>query len=164
MRQERQPTPDGPIAIVPLHDAPDALPHCARWLNREWGQAQGHSLAVTTQWLREVTAPGSDEAAFVALDGEAPVGVCLLVDCDLETRAELTPWVSGFYVVPDYRRRSIGSRLLTAVEQAAGATGAHALYLYTHTAESLCIRRGWRLMERFALDGTDFALMVKALD
>jgi GNAT superfamily N-acetyltransferase len=152
-----------PVTIVPLRGAPSALPHCAGWLNREWGQAQGHSLEVTTHWLREIVAPGSGEAAFVALDRHTPVGVCLLVDCDLETRRELTPWVSGFYVRPDHRRRSIGARLLAAVEGAARSSGASALYLYTHTAESLCLRCGWRVMERFPLDGEDFALMEKAL-
>ncbi len=151
-----------PITIVPLQNALDALPVCARWLNHEWGKAEGHSLAVTVDWLREVIAPGSREAAFVALDGRLPVGVCLLVACDLESRAELTPWVSAFYVRPDYRRRSIGARLLTAVEGAARSNGAPALYLYTHTAESLYLRLGWRVTERFALDGEDFVLMVKA--
>ena len=155
-----------PITIVPLQDSQDAhgaLPVCARWLNDEWGKAEGHSLELTADWLREIIAPGSGEAAFVALDGRVPVGVCLLVACDLDSRAELTPWVSGFYVLPDYRRRSIGSRLLMAVEGAARSSSAANLHLYTHTAESLYLRLGWRVTERFALDGEDFALMAKAL-
>jgi len=40
-----------PITIVPLQDALDALPVCARWLNDEWGKAEGHSLEVTAVWL-----------------------------------------------------------------------------------------------------------------
>jgi GNAT superfamily N-acetyltransferase len=144
-----------PITIVPLQDAPGTLSICARWLNDEWGQAEGHSLEITADWLRDVIAPGSGEAGFVALDGRAPVGVCLLVACDLG--------VSGFYVLPGYRRRSIGTRLLRAVEGAARSGGAANLYLYTHTAESQYRRLGWRVMERFALDGKDFALMAKAL-
>jgi len=155
--------PSAPVAILPLQDAPDALSLCARWLHRQWGQAAGHSLAVTTEWLRAVIAPGSGEAAFVAFAGSVPVGVCLLVACDLETRADLTPWVSSFYVLPDYRGRSIGSALLATVEAAAEAAGWPALYLYTPSAESLCLRRGWRVMERIVLDGRDFALMVKDL-
>jgi GNAT superfamily N-acetyltransferase len=152
-----------PITIEPLQDAHGELPVCARWLNDEWGKAEGHSLEVTANWLREVIAPGSGEAAFLALDGRVPVGVCLLVACDLDSRAELTPWVAGFYVLPDYRRRSIGSRLLAAIEETAGSSSAANLYLYTHTAESLYLRLGWRVTERFALDGEDFALMAKAL-
>jgi len=151
------------IAIVPLQEMPDALPVCARWLNDEWGHAKGHSLEVTAEWLREVVAPASGEAAFVALDGGAPVGVCLLVECDLDSRAELTPWVSGFYVLPVYRRRSIGTRLLRAVDDAARSSDAANLYLYTHTAESLYQRLGWRVLERFLRDSKDFALMAKAL-
>ena len=152
-----------PIVILPLQDAPDSLPVCARWISDEWGQDQGYSLEETTEWLNDIIAPGSGEAAFAALDSTTPVGVCLLVDCDLESRSELTPWVSGFYVLPNYRRRSIGTRLMTAVERAATSNDAANLYLYTHTAESLCIRLGWRVTERFSLDGTDFALMEKAL-
>ncbi len=151
------------IAIVPLQEAPAALPVCARWLNDEWGRAQGYSLEATRDWLEAVIAPGSGEAGFVALDGGAPVGVCLLVACDLDSRAELTPWVSGFYVLAERRRNSIGSRLLAAIEAEAQSRGHDRLYLYTHSAESLYRRLGWRVMERFALKGTDFALMVKDL-
>jgi len=66
-------------------------------------------------------------------------------------------------VRPDYRRRSIGTRLLGAVEGAALSNDAADLYLYTHTAERLYQRLGWRVMERFPLDGKGFALMAKAL-
>ena len=76
----------------------------------------------------------------------------------------MTPWVSGFYVLPGYRRRAIGTRLLRAVVGAARSGGAANLYLYTHTAESLYRRLGWRVMERFPLDGKAFALMAKALE
>ena len=151
------------IAIRRLEDGPEALPVCACWLNEQWGEAMGHSLTATTDWLRAIVAPGSGEAAFVALDDDRPVGVCLLVDCDLEARAELTPWVAGLYVLPEYRRRRVGSRLLQPVIAAARGNGAAELYLYTHTAESLYRRLGWHLMERFPLDGKDFALMAKPL-
>ncbi len=159
-------SPAGPsetITVAPLQEVPEALPHCAHWLHRQWGRAQGHSLQVTTEWLREVVAPGSGEAAFVALESGTPVGVCLLVACDLEARAELTPWVSSLYVLPGCRCRSIGSALLAAVEECAKASGWPALYLYTPSAESLCLRRGWRVMDRFGLEGRTFALMTKSL-
>lgn len=156
-------SPASPLAIVPLQDAPAALPVCAGWLNEEWGKAEGHSLEVTLEWLRDVIAPGSGEAGFVALAGGSPVGVCLLVACDLDSRAELTPWVSGFYVLPDWRGRSIGSRLLAAVEAEARSSGAPVLHLYTNSAESLYRRCGWRVMERFAIGGADFVLLSKAL-
>ena len=112
------------VTILPLQDAPDAMSLCARWLNDEWGKAYGYGLRDTADWLREIMAPGSGEAALVALDGGSAVGICLLVACDLESRAELTPWVSGLFVQPDRRRRSIGSKLLSAVEGTARAAGA----------------------------------------
>ncbi len=151
------------VTILPLQDAPDAMSLCAGWLNDEWGKAYGYGLRDTADWLRKIMAPGSGEAALVALDGGSAVGICLLVACDLESRAELTPWVSGLYVRPDRRRRSIGSKLLSAVEGTARAGGAANLYLYTRTAERLCLRLGWRVRGRLARDGTNFALMVKAL-
>ena len=45
------------VTIVPLLDAPEALAVCARWLNDEWGQAEGHSLEVTADWLRDALNP-----------------------------------------------------------------------------------------------------------
>ena len=92
------------ITIASLRDAPEALPVCARWLNEEWGQTEGHSLEVTADRLSDVI---------------APVGVCLLAACNLETQVEHTPWISDFYVLPHHRRRSIDTRLLGAIEEAA---------------------------------------------
>lgn len=154
------------LAITPLAEAPAARAVgavCARWLNDEWGRAQGYSLAETAAWLAEVSAPGSGEAAVVALEGERPVGICLLVACDLEERAALSPWISALYVLPQRRRQGIGRALVAAVEDLARNAGAPRLYLYTRGTEAFYRSLGWTERERIRLDGKRFTLMEKHL-
>lgn len=151
------------IEIVPLQDPPGALPICAGWLNDEWGEEQGFDLAETKSWLEDIIAPGSGEHGLVAMAGTAPVGTCLLVKCDLERRRDLTPWVSALYVLPAYRGRSIGSRLLAGIENAARKDAVELLYLYTYRVESFYAGRGWHAIERFDEDGRNFVVMRKRL-
>ena len=152
-----------PITIAHLREAPDALPVCAQWINETWGHDMGHELGETVSWLGEVIAPESGEAAFVAQHDGTPVGVCLLVACDLEQRADLTPWVAGLYVLPSHRHGGIATRLLGAVEDEARSMAAPNLYLYSKTAVALYTRLGWEAMEQVTLGSRTFTLMRKVL-
>ena len=151
------------IRITPLGEVPDALPLCAQWLNTEWDHEQRYTLDETAKWLREIVGSKAGEAALVASGADRPVGICLLVECDLDQRAELTPWLSSLFVRPDYRRRAIGRRLVRGIETIACEEGAESLFLYTLDRESFYAELGWQTIERLELEAGKFALMSKGL-
>ncbi len=151
------------LILRPLADCPDELPTCALWLNREWGARHGYSYQETRDWLDEIARDTGNERGLVAMLGADPVGVGLLVDCDLDSRADLTPWLSGLFVPEPLRGRSIGRRLVAGIEGLARGQGHPALYLYTPTATGLYLKLGWRTLEKFQRRGKDYDLMSKAL-
>jgi predicted N-acetyltransferase YhbS len=151
------------LEITDLTDTNADLETCAGWLHAQWGHDMGYSLANTTAWLTKIVQPGGTEAALIARQGGLPVGICLLVDCDLEGRDDLTPWLSSLYVLPEYRRQSIGSRLVDGIETLARQSDAEVFFLYTKTEEPYYARRNWITMERFRLESGEFALMQKSL-
>ena len=144
-------------------EAPEAVPACARWLNDDWGARDGYSYRDTLDWLRGIAAASGNERGLVALLGEEPAGIGLLVDCDLEARSDLTPWLSGLFVPPARRGRSIGRQLVAGIEELARGQGFPEIYLYTRTATGLYLKLGWRVLERFPHLGRDFELMRKEL-
>ncbi len=153
----------GTVRVVPLQDAPENLPICARWLNDEWGRGMGSSLAETTEWLDQIAHANTSETALIATSGEPAVGVCLVVECDLDVRADLTPWLSSLFVAPEYRHKSIGRKLVGAIEAVARRAGAESLYLYTPGRETFFAELDWTTVERLQLDQGEFALMKKRL-
>jgi GNAT superfamily N-acetyltransferase len=82
------------------------------------------------------------EENFVLFDGNEPVGTAGLASYDLETRPDLTPWLVGVFVLPEFRRRGHATALVRRVEAFPQAASVADLWLYTATAEPLYARLG----------------------
>ena len=66
-------------------------------------------------------------------------------------------------MAPEFRNRSIGRELVTAIEGHGRKVGYDRLHLYTSGAETYYARLGWHVSERFPWDGEPFALMHRDL-
>jgi GNAT superfamily N-acetyltransferase len=64
---------------------------------------------------------------------------------------------------PQFRRRGIGARLVSALEDVARDLGFTTLYSGTSTANSLLIREGWQFMEVVQYDGEAISVYEKRL-
>jgi GNAT superfamily N-acetyltransferase len=83
--------------------------------------------------------------------------------CDLDARADLTPWLAAMYVRPEARGRGYARALIRAVENEAARAGYDGLWLYTLRAEGLYLKAGWRTVERIVADGRPATLMRRDL-
>ncbi|MFL5238135.1 MAG: GNAT family N-acetyltransferase [Rhizomicrobium sp.] len=135
---------------------------CARWRANAFSVLQ----ASFEQELRSMELLASDQTRGVALvakaDGE-PVGTCLLVESEIEPNHDLSPWLAGLFVVPEYRRKGAGAVLVRAIEDQARQRGFSRLYLYTTDAVGFYARLGWLVLDRTNWKGLDTALMVRDL-
>ena len=135
---------------------------CARW------RASAFSVlkASFEQELRSLELFASDQSHGVALvakaDGE-PVGTCLLVESEIEPDHDVSPWLAGLFVVPEYRRKGAGAALVRAIEDQARQRELSRVYLYTTDAVGFYKRLGWKVMDRTNWQGFDTALMVRDL-
>lgn len=143
-----------------LADHQEFIPTLARWHYDEWAYLRpGDSVGARATRLRADCGRGEIPTTFVAFSGSALLGSAMLIAHDMDTRMELTPWLAGVFVAPDYRRQGIGSALVKRVVECAKMLGVGRLYLYTPSAEEMYSRLGWSAVEQTSYRGADVVVM-----
>ena len=129
------------IAIYDLVDFPHWIPIITGWFFLEWYPLDGESQVESEHRIGEWLKKNRLHAVLVAVvDGE-PVGTVALQDKTLPLGD--SPWITGLHVVPGFRNRGIGTRLLRTAENKARAIGLSKVYLYTPRAARLYGTLGW---------------------
>ncbi|WP_139307989.1 GNAT family N-acetyltransferase [Pontibacter flavimaris] len=129
-----------------LYEAPQHFDTVADWIYRQWWQKPGNTAEVVRTPLRGHLQPQPLPAAFVALDGEMPVGSVLLIESDgIDALPDLKPWLAALYVLPAYRGQGVGKQLVQALEQHAWQEGFTDLYLVATDRVSFYYELGWRV-------------------
>jgi GNAT superfamily N-acetyltransferase len=126
---------------------------------------EGANRTVTedAEGLRQLLLDGRFEVAFVAELNRIPIGSCLFIKSELDASHDLTPWLAGLVVAPDYRGWGVGQKLVRAVETHALSIGVVELYLYTWEATAFYHALGWRAVETFLQNGQQMMLMSRRL-
>ena len=143
-----------------LADHMEALPTLARWQHAEWGNLRvGDTLEARTARLEAQAGRDGIPLTVVALENTTILGSASLIAHDMHTRPELSPWLAGVFVDPQYRRRGIAGELVRRIVAEAAKLGVPLLYLYTVHSEKLYASLGWKLMERTTYREHDVAIM-----
>ena len=155
---------EGSLTIVPLAERPEFIPVVARWHWDAWGHGDPTgSLEAWTEGLRKRSGRDAVPISWVALVDETPAGSVALVEHDMAIHRDLSPWLSGLFVLPEYRHRGIAGALVRHCEASARALGVGRLYLYTTTAETLYGQLGWTALSRERYGSDDVVIMAKDL-
>ena len=125
------------------------IPTLARWHENEWSALNPNStIDARIERLKTHLGCLQIPTTFVAAGGENVLGSASLIDSDMESHTELSPWLASVYVAPEYRRHGIGTALVERVVEEAFALGVTTLYLFTPDQERFYARRGWETIER----------------
>ncbi len=147
------------MRIEPLGDHPNLVT-----LTCEWHLPQFDPDGDMDFWLRartEEARHGGVPCAWVAFADEEPVGSVSLVECNMDTRKDLTPWLAALFVVPEHRGRGIGAALVRRCEREAALAGAIRLHLYTERAAEYYRKLGWVVMSDEVYEGEPVTVMGK---
>ena len=60
---------------------------------------------------------------LIALLNDQPVGTASIFLDDMDTRADLSPWLAAVYVPPEHRSQGIGTCLVQAIEAVSQQVG-----------------------------------------
>lgn len=132
------------MRIELLADHPDWISSIAKWHWNEWGHHdEDGSLEKWTEGLAGRTHRDRIPITFVAVEGDRPVGSATLVEHDMDTHKDLSPWLAGVFVLPQFRARGIASKLVHAAMAGARNLGVETLYLYSRSAVGLYEKLGW---------------------
>jgi predicted N-acetyltransferase YhbS len=142
------------------------VPTLTRHMYEHWRSlldAMGKSRQDFAQSMRDRCHTDSLPLALVAFDKDQVLGTIALKPQDLDIRPELTPWLGGLFVLPQYRRRGIGSVLISRIVAEAERLRLPCLYLWTPSSEGLYARHGWTLLERAPYHGYEISIMNRPL-
>jgi GNAT superfamily N-acetyltransferase len=135
------------VRISHLLDHPEYIPQLAQWLFEQWGSVLGEEIIeVRIKKLQAHMNRDKLPIAWVAHANGQLLGTAALRVHDLEGREDLTPWLGGVFVGPEFRRRGIGAALSATVEDAARSRGIHTLYLFTLDKQACYSRLGWTVL------------------
>lgn len=149
------------MRIESIADHLDLVETIACWHWDEWGHADpSGSLESWTEGLRERTSRDSIPTTYVALEEDGTLlGSVTLVEHDMTTHLDLTPWLAGVFVRPERRNRGVGSALVRHAVQMTAKMGVARLYLYTASARDFYARLGWQRVADDSYEGQTVTIM-----
>ena len=152
--------PFGTMEIANLKQHPGFIPTLAAWHHAQWGELNpqktlGARIGCLERHLGESPLP----VTFVAVAEGMPIGSASLVERDLPTHPQLSPWLASVYVAAEHRRRGVGGQLVRRVMEEARRLEVETLYLFTLDQEKFYTELGWSLLERGEYQGFAIAVM-----
>jgi predicted N-acetyltransferase YhbS len=115
-----------------LGDHQEVIPVLAAWIYEEWSYLYPEmELQDVVNLFRERVNKGKLPLTLVAFEAGEPVGTVSLRTFDMETRRDLQHWLTSLYVVKPWRRRRIGSNLMSTAGNKAAELGICKLFLFT---------------------------------
>ena len=152
------------IRIEPMVDHPEVIATVVGWQWAEFGfEDPGGSAA---EWCADLLATFSRDAVplgYLAMEGERPVGSSELIEHDLDSRQDLTPWLAGVFVDPEFRGMGLGRRLVRTVEAKAADLGFSRIYCFTESAAAFYREIGWRRLATGRLFGRSITVLQREL-
>lgn len=147
--------------IDSIADHLDLVPLIAQWHFAEWGHLDlTGTLEGWTEEMRQRTRRDQIPTTYVALEHDELLGSVTLVEHDMNTHQDLSPWVAGVYVSPPNRHKGVASALVRYAVQQAARMGVKRLYLYTQSARGLYEKLGWHVLAEDEYEGQSVTIML----
>ena len=125
----------------------------AAWHFGQWAYLDpAHDVPMRIREFAEER-PGGCPQTFVAVFDGAPIGSASLIEHDLSSRKDLSPWLASVFVLAEHRRRGVASALVDRVVCHAADFGVSALYLFTPDQTALYAGLGWERFDETILAG-----------
>jgi len=140
------------------------IPQLAQYSYDEWRPVYdqlGLTVDNAVASYRERTNIEALPLALVAIEHDQVIGTGALKLRDLVSRPQYEPWLGGLFVVPEFRRRGVGTALVHRLVAEALRLRLPQLYLWTPSAESLYARLGWGKVEALCYCGYEIVVMKK---
>lgn len=127
-----------------LGEQPQHIETIARWHQAQWQHlSPQHSVESRVRLYASYNNSAEVPFCLLATQQGQPVGSASVVECDMDTRLTLTPWLASVYVHPDCRRQGIATKLIQRCIDLVSQSSAERLYLFTPDQAAFYLKRGW---------------------
>jgi N-acetylglutamate synthase-like GNAT family acetyltransferase len=148
------------LSIKKIKECPLHIEEICRWHHDEWGYLNpGRPFSDRIDEMQEHLEDKLIPNTFICLDGDRPVGSASILECDMQIRSHLRPWLAGVYVLNDYRHRKIGRDLVRKIMEHVRTGKVKTLYLYTPDREHFYKHMNWQTIEKIDYHDTLVTLM-----
>lgn len=152
------------MQVVPLADHKAFVRELAELHHAEWSHFNPSlTLEARAEAIAKAAGREGIPSIFIAITGDELIGSAALVQQDMKTRLDLSPWLASVYVKEKFRRQGVASALIDRCESEAARSGVTTWYLYTEFASKLYDNLGWSLMERCEYQGVTVSIMSKGI-
>jgi N-acetylglutamate synthase-like GNAT family acetyltransferase len=150
------------MTVEYLADRPEFLKQLAQLSWKEWQdvyEKRDQTLEDCLKNYRERMNTDRLPLTLVGLHDGLLVGMVSLKFHDMDTRPDLDPWLGGLLVLPEWRKRGVGTMLMHRAVEEARKLNVLRLYLWTHSAEGLYHKLGWQIVEQTEYFGKKAVVM-----
>ena len=148
-----------------LKDNPEYVDQIAHWMFKEWGHLRGYTNA--DRYIQSVSNRLNNDQTpltiIVKSEGNELIAFASLVDHDMETHQELSPWMGGVFVLPSYRGQGFGKIVVNKIEQLANELEYDKLYLFTLDKEEFYKHLSWTKVNDEDYLNSHVTIMSKAI-
>ncbi len=139
--------------IIDLKFEPHHIPVLADWHHEEWSYLNPNlTVAQRAKWMQSYLSDGLVPSTFIAIE-EQLLGSASIVEQDMDTKPDLSPWLASVFVSPENRGRGVGSMLVLQIMEKAKEAGIPVLYLFTPDKEGFYQKLGWQTISKEAYRG-----------
>ena len=148
------------MEIVNLKKRPEFIQTLAEWHHNQWAPLNpGGSIEKRIASLEAESESDDIPKTFVVVSGGVVLGSASLVEHDMHTRMDLSPWLASVYVAAEHRKRGLGSALVGRVVEEAVTLRHRSIYLFTLDQEKLYASLGWSFLEETEFEGHRVTIM-----
>lgn len=148
------------MKIINLATAPEHIPTIAAWHHVQWGYLNpGATVETRIEKMQRYLKGAAIPAMYICVDGAHLAGTAALVESDMDSHPELSPWLASVYVNPEYRKRGVGAMLVKHIVNHAKEQGIGTLYLFTPDQAKFYQSMGWEFIAQESYRGGEATLM-----
>lgn len=126
------------------------------WSTKEWSSWFNEALDTSHEPLPRCWA--------AMMDGNAIGSVSLVIDGELSTKKDLSPWLDGLIVVQSLRGHGFGTMLHNYAIDQAKLLGFKQIYLWTEAQSEWYGQLGWKVLEQSNFGDLPITIMTKVLE
>ena len=147
-----------------LADCPHVIPTVADWLFNQFGYLEpATTIELVERQLNQRLNTTGCPVTLLSFEGEDLGGTASLIESDLDSRPDLSPWLADVYVHPSSRKHGHGVHLAQGIAECAKRSGFTKIYLYTADQQSFFGRLGWVKLQDWQHHGTIITIMEREL-
>ena len=148
------------MKIINLATAPEHIPTIAEWHQAQWGYLNpGGTVESRIEGMQRYLTGATMPVMYICVDGEQLVGTAALVESDMDSHPELSPWLASVYVNQDFRNHGFGTALVNHLVSQAKVLGYSPLYLFTPDRANFYRNLGWQFIAQESYRGGEATLM-----